>query len=219
MAGARDLENRQTHIRTDSFGRVLTTLASSNGEVVLPASLGPKTAATSLSVVPASDALFTLAPSAYRSAPTVTRPANVTAYSAGDVVGATAAAITFPAIGLSDGHIMLTSIDLRIDVAAVPAGMLSFRLHLYTVTPPSALADNAVWALPAGDRANYAGFVDLGVPVDVGSTLFIQTDSVNKHIKLSAGETALYGYLVTNGAFTPAGNSEVYVPRLRSVGL
>jgi hypothetical protein len=154
---------------------------------------------------------------AYKSQPTITRPANTTAYSAGDVVGG---AITFSDIGLQGGrHILLTSADLRIDVSAIPSGMTSFRLHLYRETPPSALADNAAWDLPSGDRAAYRGYIDLGSPADVGSTLFCQVDQINKHVKLHSGETSLYGYLVTNGGFTPAANSEVYVPTLHAIGL
>ena len=138
----------------------------------------------------------------YVSQVSVTRPANTTAYTAGDVVGATAAAIEFADIGPSFGVISITDSDLRGDVTGVPAGMTSFRLHLYNVTPPSALADNAAWDLPAGDRASYLGYIDLGTPVDVGSTLFVQsTGTGSKLIQMKT--TSLFGYLVTNGAFTP----------------
>lgn len=157
--------------------------------------------------------------SAFQSQVATTRPANVTAYTANDVLGAAAAAWTFPSMGTTGGQVMITSVDLRIDVAAVPAGMTSFRLYLYSVTPASALADNAAWDLPAGDRPGYIGYIDLGTPVDLGSTLFVEADGVNKHLKLAPGDTALYGYLVTNGGFTPAGNSEVYTITLRGVGL
>lgn len=134
---------------------------------------------------------------------TFTRPANTTAYTAGDVVGATLAAIEFRDIGDPGISIVITDADLRIDVTSVPAGMTSFRLHLYNATPPSALADNAAWDLPSGDRAAYLGYIDLGTPVDVGSTLFVQTDgSGSKQIKMGA-TSSLWGYLVTNGGFTP----------------
>lgn len=134
---------------------------------------------------------------------TFTRPADATAYTAGDVVGATLAAIEFRDIGQLGQSIVITDADLRIDVASVPAGMTSFRLHLYNATPPSALADNAVWDLPSGDRLAYLGYIDLGTPVDVGSTLFVQTDgSGSKQIKMGAS-SSLWGYLVTNGGFTP----------------
>lgn len=153
---------------------------------------------------------------AYKSQPTVTRPANTTAYTAGDVVGG---AITFSDMAsvAAGRDIIITSAALRIDVSAIPAGMTSFRLHLYSVTPPSAIADNAAWDLPSGDRASYLGYVDIGSPADAGSTLYCQVDSVNKQLRLGSAESSLYGYLVTNGAYTPAGNSEVYVPTLHAM--
>lgn len=142
---------------------------------------------------------------AYRSAVTVTRPSNQTPYTAGDVVGGV---ITFASIGPTAGHVMFTSLDLSYNVAAIPSGMTSFRLYLYNVTPPSAYADNAAWDLPSGDRASFIGYIDLGSPADLGSTLFVQVDGVNKQLQLGASETSLYAYLVTNGGYTPAANSE-----------
>ena len=153
----------------------------------------------------------------YSSQPTVTRPANTTAYTAGDVVGATAAAITFARIGPANGQIIITDVDYRVDLTAVPSGMTSFRLHLYNATPPSALADNAPWDLPSGDRASYLGYIDLGTPVDVGSTLYVQTSGVNKKLAMGA-TTSLFGYLVTNGAYTPA-SAGTQAPRLNAVGV
>jgi hypothetical protein len=113
--------------------------------------------------------------------------------------------------------VTITSAELEIDVAAIPASMTSFRLYLYSVTPPSALADNAAWDLPAGDRASFLGYIDLGTPADLGSTLYVRTNGINAQFKL--GGTSLFGYLVTNGAFTPAGNSEVYVVTLHAAAL
>ena len=157
---------------------------------------------------------------AHISRTTITRPANTTAYTAGDVIGTTdSAIIRIVGIGPMSDHILITAADLEIDVASVPSGMTSFRLHLYDEIPGSALADNAAWDLPSGDRANYLGYIDLGVISDVGSTLYTQADQVNKQFKLGFGHTSLYAYLQTIGGFTPAGNSEVYRLRLRSVGL
>jgi len=152
----------------------------------------------------------------YVSQTSFTRPADTVAYTAGDVVGAAAAAITFADIGPDFGVISITDADLRVDVAAVPAGMTSFRLHLYSVTPPSALADNAAWDLPAGDRASYLGYIDIGSPVDVGATLFVQTAGTgSKTIEVKAGK--VFGYLVTNGGFTPS-SAAVKTIRLGSIG-
>lgn len=149
---------------------------------------------------------------------TITRPANATPYTAGDCIGAAAAALTF-ATGMTSGQrVMIAGADLEYDVAALPAGMTTCRLYLYSVTPPSAIADNAAWDLPSGDRASYLGYVDLGQLVDLGSTLFVQTDNINKAIQLS-GSASVFAYLVTTAGFTPAGNSEVLRVRLQFLGL
>lgn len=146
---------------------------------------------------------------------TITRPADAVPYTAGDVVGG---ALTVAGIAQQDigGDLMLSSIDLRIDLAAIPAGMTSFRLHLYNVTPPSAYADNAAWDLPASDRNAYLGFVDLGLPADMGSTLYTQVDAVGRHITLNSD--SLFAYLVTNGGYTP-GPSDVLALTVRGTGV
>jgi hypothetical protein len=112
---------------------------------------------------------------------------------------------------------MLTSSQLELDIAAIPVGMTSFFVALYSVTPPSALADNAAWDLPSGDRASFLGIVQLGTPVDLGSTLYVEQNIINKQIKLAG--TSAFGYLVTATGYTPAANSEVYVCSLHSVGV
>jgi hypothetical protein len=76
------------------------------------------------------------------------------------------------------------------------------------VTPPSALADNAAWDLPSGDRASYVGSIALGTVVDVGSTLYVEQTGLTKQIIVPAGGS-LFGYLVTNGAFTATAAARV----------
>lgn len=144
----------------------------------------------------------------YDVAVSITRPANATPYTALDVLGAAAAAFSIPLVGPSGASVVITSTQLEIDVAAVPAGMTTFTLHLYSVTPPSAIADNAAFDLPAGDRASYLGSLLLGTPVDLGATLYVEVNNIQKQVRLAG--TGLFGYLVTTAGFTPAGNSEVY---------
>jgi len=143
---------------------------------------------------------------------TVTRPANMTPYTALDVVGG---AITFTNAVPAAGEFFITDADLRLDITAIPSGMTSFRLYMYNVTPPSAIVDNAAWDLPSGDRASFLGYVDYGTVVDLGSTCYVQAWGLNK--RMQASSTSLFGYLVTNGGFTPAANSEVYTPRIATV--
>jgi hypothetical protein len=142
----------------------------------------------------------------YTSSVNLTRPADTAVYAAGDVIGAatgSTAALLFTNIGPSFGNVFIMDAELRIDVSAIPSGMTSFTLHLYNVTPPSALGDNAVWDLPAGDRAGYLGYVDLGAPLDLGSTLRIQTSNITKMIEVP-GSGNIWGYLVTVTGYTPA---------------
>jgi hypothetical protein len=143
----------------------------------------------------------------------ITRPANQTAYTGGDVVGG--AFKLLPNLSNIPGaELLVTTVSLRIDIAAVPSGMTSFTLHCYKKTPPSAFADNAVWVLSAADRAEYLGAIPLGSPAVQGATspvtLYVGADQINKHLKLDPTETTIYCYLVSNGGFTPGANSEVY---------
>ena len=154
----------------------------------------------------------------YTSTASFTRQNNTTAYDAGDVVGALAAALTFSSIGPSGGgHVLITKAEFQIDVSSVPAGMAAFTLQLYSVTPPSALADAATWDLPSGDRASYLGSISLGMPNDLGSTLYVKVSGLNEQYVIPSGG-ALYGYLVTTGAFTPTAQA-VYSVKLKAIGV
>lgn len=127
-------------------------------------------------------------------------------YSAGDIMeGAKAFALVGPTAG---GAVIITNTRLRVDHTAVISGETSYTIQLYTVTPPSALADNAAWDLPSGDRASYVGSIALGTVVDVGSTLYVEQTGLTKQINVPAGGS-LFGYLVTNGAFTPTAAARV----------
>jgi hypothetical protein len=136
----------------------------------------------------------------------LTRTADTNAYTANDVIGSATtsggAALDMGVCGVSGADVLITSVAFEIDVTAVISGMANYRLYLYNVTPPSALGDNAAWDLTSGDRASYLGYVDLGTPVDLGSTLYVEVNGVNKHLKLLG--THLFAYLVTTGAYTPS---------------
>ena len=151
---------------------------------------------------------------AYNPTVTITRPANTTAYTPKDSVGG---ALDFTAAGPSGGGtVIITGTQLELDIAAVPSGMTSFTLYLYNVTPPSATADNGVFDLPSGDRASFLGSIALGTPVDEGSTLYVETNNINKQVVVPSGGH-LFAYLVTTAGFTPANNSEVYKVTLHAV--
>jgi hypothetical protein len=143
----------------------------------------------------------------YTSSASITRTADTNAYTAGDVIGAatgSTAAVEFVNIAPPSGDrdVLITSTELEIDASAVPSGMTSFNLYLYSATPPGALGDNAAFDLSSGDRASFLGKISLGTPVDEGSTLYVSVDGINKHIR--AASRSLFGYLVTVGGYTPA---------------
>ena len=134
----------------------------------------------------------------------VTRPDNTTAYDELDVVGTDPATVLeFEGVSVSEGgFVAIMGVRLRIDAAAIPAGMATFRLHLYS-SAPTAIADNDAYNLPSGDRAKYLGYITIPAPVDLGDTLQCQDDNVNLTVKLANGSTTLYGILQTVGAYTP----------------
>ncbi len=158
----------------------------------------------------------------FSSSANFTRPNNATPLTALDVVG------TDPATNLSfadagpaaGGKVVITYASLRIDVAAVAAGITQFRLHLYNAAP-TAIADNAAFNLPSADRDKYLGYIELPTPVDLGDTIFSGTEEgyypVRKEIVVPSGGV-LYGLLQTVGAYTPTAQS-VYTIKIKSVAV
>ena len=155
--------------------------------------------------------------SGYGTVSTITRAANQTPYTANDVLGG---AVDLGVMGPSAGRVMITSIMLEPQITAVPSGMANMRLALYSVTPPSATADNGAWTLASGDLASFLGIFDIGtpaLPAASSAALVIERDNLNKIVKLAG--TNLFAYLITDGGFTPAANSEVYKLKVMAVAV
>lgn len=155
----------------------------------------------------------------FQTSATLTRPANVTPYSAFDVVGG---ALSFAAMGTASGHIILDSVRIIFNLTAVPVGMGGFYLVLHNITPPSAIADNAPYTgMPAGDRAsNIKLKLNLGTPVllDGAGSVGLEVENLGLRLRLAATPT-IFAYLITATAWTPAAVSEVYTIQLTSTGL
>lgn len=117
-------------------------------------------------------------------------------HTAGDVVGvAQEFALNAPAGSL------LRIVSASMLVAGGTNETSTWRLYLFGVTPPSALADGAAFVLPSGDRASFLGYFDFAQLVDVGDTLFIEA-TPNKIIRLTGG--SVFAYLVNLTTVTPA---------------
>lgn len=120
-----------------------------------------------------------------------------TSHVAGDANGAIG---EFTAMGPSAGRIKIMSASLLI--AGATAEATAWRLYLFGVTPPSALADDGAFVLPAGDLASFLGYVDLGTAVDLVDNQWVETHGINKQLKLAG--TSLFAYLVNLTTLTPA---------------
>ena len=158
---------------------------------------------------------------AYSSTVSFNRTADTNPYAANDAVGSSTGAggavLSFTNAGPSGGgEVTITSASLEIDVNAVPSGMTTFRLYFYSGTPNSNLGDNGAWDLTSGDRATFLKYIDLGAPVDLGSTLYVQADGLGTQITVPSGG-ALTAYLVTAGAYTPASGT-TYKINLKAAG-
>ena len=154
---------------------------------------------------------FKVQPAVGHTAVTTLTP-SATAYTGNDVL---VGALTFTGIAAAAEDIIIEDITLMIARSAVQASEGAYRLHLYSVTPPSALADNAAWDLPVGDRASYLGFVDITVPIDVGSTTYVQMPAVNKRIKTASAN--IFGYLLTIAGYTETADVHTVTLHARSV--
>jgi len=153
-----------------------------------------------------------VAHAAFKSSILFTRPNNATAYTAGDVIGradtvtpanAGDAIIRLAGVGPVGGALSLETVELHFDTNAIPAGMTTFRLHLYGL-PPTPVLDNAVYNLSSAEIARYLGFITLNAPVDLGDTIYSITTDIRRHINLVPYSGSLYAELETVGAFTPA---------------
>lgn len=128
-----------------------------------------------------------------------TRPANTTAYAAGDVVNGNA--VTIPiALPISGGGGEITHVSLATNLDTVTFG--TFRVHFFTASFTIA-ADNALFTQLHANRATYLGFVDLPILINDGAGAgAAQTKDDDVRIPFSAD--ALYAVIVATAAYVPA---------------
>lgn len=158
--------------------------------------------------------------SGYVGISTITRAANVSPYIANDVYGG---AFELQNIGSYGGHVVINGVRIIFNLGTLPVGMAGAILFLYNIPPPSAIADNGVFNVPAGDRVGL--LTPIGIPLGNsvlalgGGSVVLSIDNLSMHTKLANGSTSLWGYLVTQAAFTPANASETAAISVFSVGL
>ena len=153
----------------------------------------------------------------YESTATIIRAANTTAYTASatnfDVYGGL---FQLQNIGEAGKGIFLSYFEISLNLSAVPQGMTSFAVHLYP-TAPTTIADNSIWTIGSDPVLDPVGFnVSMSLAKGGGKVVGVIKDLNQLFILTSS---SLWGYLVTNGAFTPAANSEEGTIRARSFAL
>ncbi len=135
------------------------------------------------------------------------RPANTSAYAAGDLVAnnVTAGSVVpmqFAVARAAGGTGMIRRARIRKSSVAVVNA--SFRLHLYRAAPTPSNGDNGVWL--TNQAANYMGAIDVTVDRAFsdgagGNGVPISGSEVN--FDLSNGNV-IYGLLEARAAYTPA---------------
>jgi len=135
-----------------------------------------------------------------------TRPANTTAYAAGDVVNGDGVLVPVTVAGAArrdGGSGVIEYVALETNNVTVTNG--TFRVHFFNASHATA-ADNAAFASLHANRAAYVGFADLTILVaDSASATGAQTQvDVNIPFVCASDDDDLYAVVVATGAYTPA---------------
>lgn len=134
----------------------------------------------------------------------ITRPANTTAYAAGDVVAANAAVAPIQLTGIgrqasATGEI--THVSLETNNATVTNG--DFAIHFFRESFVLE-ADNAAWASLHANRANYLGFITLPTLLAKGGAAATKDDDLRIPFQCSTSGANLFVVIEAMGAYTPA---------------
>jgi hypothetical protein len=144
-----------------------------------------------------------------------TRPADTTAYAAGDAVNNSTTApvpMTFAGAANQTGRGGVIE-GARIFKSGDTITNATFRLHLYnsTITPAN---DNAALALLYADLAKYLGYIDFSTMVDVGNHGVTPPSLlVPARFPYICAATSVFGIMAALAAYTPA-SAETFVAHL-----
>lgn len=145
---------------------------------------------------------------------TFTRPSDTTAYAAQDVVcnsTSSPSLITFVNAGRYPGSsgLIVSARHMKSSTATTGA---SYRLHLYRVAP-TAINDNAQFAMLYANRVNRIGFIDFthgiaGTGSDCTNAL---STFVNLPFLCDAAGSNLFGILTVTAAYTPTSGEQHFI--------
>jgi len=143
-----------------------------------------------------------------------TRPADTTAYAAGDVVSNSTSATTlrsFAIARVNAGTGYITGARIALDQKSITTPP-RFRVHLFNASNPTVSADNAPNKELFADESKVIGIIDLpavATPADAtNSTISRAFDyTIRLPFKCASGANLVYAYLETLDAYTPASGS------------
>jgi hypothetical protein len=145
-----------------------------------------------------------------------TRPANVTAYTIGDIVSndvdaADLVPLTFANVCRRRGGGVIRKVRLSTSKQDCVAAL---RLHLYRAAPTGLAGDNAAFQHKSENAVSYLGSIDLAAlstAVGVSTTAETTKQDLNFPFTTADLETSLYGILEDRTGFTPASGQTFWV--------
>lgn len=152
---------------------------------------------------------------------TVTRPANTTTYTAGDVIG-TASSATLPLNNSSFGEFDCGIIQQAIiSSSAYVATPPDLELWLFDTTVTD-IADNAAWTPTDAEMATLVGIVQFATAnwkvgtatAGAGGNMCCVADNISVPFNTLKGKHSLFGVLVVRNAYVPV-SGEVFTLRLQ----
>jgi len=145
---------------------------------------------------------------AFKESAQITRPANTTQYSAGDVVtGTVSAALEFDVARENGGGGWINNVILVSDNA--PAATGQFHIWIFTEAPTVA-ADNAAFAATDAELRTLVAILTLDMAEQTANgTAYQQSDPRATYFVCAAADSSLYVIITDGNAYTPA-NGEVF---------
>lgn len=149
-------------------------------------------------------------------APTMTRPADTTAYASGDLIANSTTAgsvvpLAFAGLGATVGIV-----GARIRKSTTSLTNAQVRLHLFSSAPTVSVGDNAAFdstgALGIADAAGYLGYIDMTFDTSGtagASARGVPTSPSTTRLVSSPASGGLWGLLEARAAYTP-GNAETF---------
>lgn len=135
-----------------------------------------------------------------------TRPANATAFAAGDVVGPASgtAVITLASPAQYNyGAGKITQIRLHSDSSTGTATNGTFRVHFFS-TAPTSVADNSPWVTLYTEKAYFVGYRDMDVFTGGATGLTSEMTATQLPLPFKCtGSNNLYAIVTATGAYTP----------------